>query len=88
MSRPTIVGSLVPVSLILGMILLGAKAEDEITEHRIQDDLAGSFKPGRFDTVGCSHQIFHILVVLATAVQLLGILSAFDDNYHHQTSAR
>jgi adiponectin receptor len=43
------------------------------------------FKPGRFDIVGCSHQIFHILVVLATAVHLIGILSAFDYNYHYRT---
>ena len=38
-----------------------------------------SLKPGRFDFFGCSHQIFHILVVLATAVHLVGILSAFDN---------
>ncbi|OBT39979.1 hypothetical protein VE00_09985 [Pseudogymnoascus sp. WSF 3629] len=41
-----------------------------------------SFKPGRFDIFGCSHQIFHVLVVLATVVHLFGILSAFD--YHHR----
>ncbi|GLB07713.1 hypothetical protein AtubIFM57258_003074 [Aspergillus tubingensis] len=42
-----------------------------------------SIKPGRFDIFGCSHQIFHVLVVLATVVQLVGILSAFDYNYNH-----
>ncbi|RAL04421.1 hemolysin III family protein [Aspergillus ibericus CBS 121593] len=43
-----------------------------------------SLRPGKFDIFGCSHQIFHILVVLATAVQLIGILSAFDYNYRHR----
>ena len=42
------------------------------------------FKPGRFDIFGCSHQIFHVLVVLATAIQLIGILAAFDYNYNHR----
>jgi adiponectin receptor len=43
-----------------------------------------SFKPGKFDIVGSSHQIFHVLVVLATVVHLVGILLAFDYNYHHR----
>ncbi|KAM5354022.1 hypothetical protein ACJ41O_000672 [Fusarium nematophilum] len=40
--------------------------------------------PGTFDIYGSSHQIFHVLVVLATVTQLMGILSAFDYNYHHR----
>ncbi|KAI9679973.1 MAG: hypothetical protein M1817_004988 [Caeruleum heppii] len=41
-------------------------------------------KPGRFDYFGCSHQIFHLLVVLATVVHLIGIVLAFDYNYEHR----
>lgn len=41
-----------------------------------------SIFPGRFDIWGCSHQVFHLLVVLATAVHAWGIVDAFDYNYH------
>ncbi|PTB34927.1 hypothetical protein M441DRAFT_154558 [Trichoderma asperellum CBS 433.97] len=41
--------------------------------------------PGKFDIYGSSHQIFHILVVFATVVQLIGILEAFNYNYIHRT---
>ena len=37
--------------------------------------------PGSFDIWGSSHQLFHILVVLAAASHLYGLLKAFD--YHH-----
>lgn len=37
--------------------------------------------PGRFDVVGSSHQIFHVLVVAAAASHLVGLLKAFD--YRH-----
>ncbi|CAJ2509055.1 Uu.00g140810.m01.CDS01, partial [Anthostomella pinea] len=40
--------------------------------------------PGRFDIYGSSHQIFHVLVVLATIVHLVGVLNAFSYNYHHR----
>lgn len=40
--------------------------------------------PGTFDLYGSSHQVFHVLVVMATATQLVGILAAFDYNYHHR----
>ncbi|KAB8226990.1 hemolysin III family protein [Aspergillus alliaceus] len=43
-----------------------------------------SLKPGKFDIFGSSHQIFHVLVVLATVVHLIGILFAFDYNYHYR----
>ncbi|KXT05511.1 hypothetical protein AC578_3692 [Pseudocercospora eumusae] len=39
------------------------------------------WKPGAFDILGSSHQIFHILVVAAAAVHLEGLLKAFD--YEH-----
>lgn len=41
--------------------------------------------PGKFDIVGSSHQLFHILVVFATVAQLIGILLAYDYNYMHRT---
>ncbi|KAF2432295.1 hemolysin-III channel protein Izh2 [Tothia fuscella] len=44
-----------------------------------------SLKPGKFDIIGCSHQKIHLLVVLATSVQLIGIVSAFEYNYHYRT---
>jgi len=37
--------------------------------------------PGRFDIWGSSHQIFHILILLAAASHLYGMAKAFD--YHH-----
>ncbi|KAH8820307.1 mPR-like GPCR protein [Xylogone sp. PMI_703] len=43
------------------------------------------FKPGVFDIWGSSHQLFHIFVVFATAVHLVGILTAYQWHYHHQT---
>ncbi|CAG8028614.1 unnamed protein product [Penicillium olsonii] len=43
-----------------------------------------SLMPGKFDIFGSSHQLFHLLVVLATGVHFFGILAAFDYNYHHR----
>ncbi|KAJ0107652.1 hypothetical protein J7T55_010257 [Diaporthe amygdali] len=40
--------------------------------------------PGKFDIYGSSHQIFHLLVVLATVTQLVGLLAAFDYNYQNR----
>ncbi|KIW99347.1 uncharacterized protein Z518_11335 [Rhinocladiella mackenziei CBS 650.93] len=37
--------------------------------------------PGKFDTLGSSHQIFHVLIVLAAVSHLRGLLKAFD--YRH-----
>lgn len=37
--------------------------------------------PGKFDIVGSSHQIFHVLVVCAALAHLKGLLKAFD--YRH-----
>lgn len=37
--------------------------------------------PGRFDILGSSHQIFHVLVVLAAVSHFTGLLRAFD--YRH-----
>lgn len=40
--------------------------------------------PGKFDIYGASHQIFHVLVVLATILHLVGISLSFDYNYHYR----
>lgn len=37
--------------------------------------------PGHFDIWGSSHQLFHVLVVLATAVHLFGVLNALKWNH-------
>ncbi|KAI9163085.1 mPR-like GPCR protein [Paramyrothecium foliicola] len=42
-----------------------------------------SWKPGKFDIWGSSHQWFHILVVLGALTHLCGILTAFEWNYHN-----
>ena len=34
--------------------------------------------PGRYDILGASHQIFHILVLAAAASHLVGLVKAFD----------
>ncbi|KAI5863798.1 mPR-like GPCR protein [Durotheca rogersii] len=43
-----------------------------------------SLRPGTFDIYGASHQIFHVLVVIATVVHLAGVLDALDYNHHHR----
>ncbi|KAI1088883.1 mPR-like GPCR protein [Rostrohypoxylon terebratum] len=43
-----------------------------------------SISPGKFDLYGSSHQIFHILVVMATVVHLAGVLDALDYNYYNR----
>ncbi|GAB7350616.1 hypothetical protein MBLNU459_g1182t1 [Dothideomycetes sp. NU459] len=43
------------------------------------------FQPGTFDVWGSSHQIFHVLVLMAAATHLVGLLKAFD--YEHSTRA-
>jgi len=37
------------------------------------------YQPGRFDILGSSHQMFHILVVLAATSHLNGLLQAFNN---------
>ncbi|GAB7335560.1 hypothetical protein MBLNU13_g07898t2 [Cladosporium sp. NU13] len=46
---------------------------------RIPEKLA----PGSFDIWGSSHQIFHVLVVMAAGAHLIGLLKAFD--YAHSS---
>lgn len=40
-------------------------------------------RPGTFDIWGSSHQIFHVLVVLAAMSHLVGLIKAFD--YEHSS---
>ncbi|KAK4570356.1 hypothetical protein LTR86_002436 [Recurvomyces mirabilis] len=44
------------------------------------------WRPGSFDIFGSSHQIFHILVVLAAAAHLVGLLKAFDYEHAYRSS--
>lgn len=39
------------------------------------------YSPGNFDIWGSSHQIFHVLVLMAAATHFVGLLKAFD--YEH-----
>jgi adiponectin receptor len=43
-------------------------------------------KPGSFDIWGSSHQIFHVLVLLAAASHFVGLIKAFD--YEHSARAQ
>lgn len=40
-----------------------------------------SLKPGMFDIWGCSHSIFHVLVVMSTLVHLVGIWKSLAYNF-------
>ncbi|KAG5208403.1 hemolysin-III channel protein Izh2 [Trichophyton interdigitale] len=42
--------------------------------------------PGKYDIIGHSHQIFHVLVVLAAGAHLTGLLGAFD--YRHSLATQ
>ncbi|KAH9877118.1 hypothetical protein IAQ61_002481 [Plenodomus lingam] len=42
------------------------------------------WSPGKFDIWGSSHQIFHVLVVLAAASHLVGLIKAFDYEHSHR----
>lgn len=41
--------------------------------------------PGRFDIIGASHQVFHIMVLFGAAAHLVGIVQAFNFNHHPET---
>jgi adiponectin receptor len=50
-----------------------------MSQARIPEKLA----PGSFDIWGSSHQVFHVLVVMAAGAHLIGLLKAFD--YAHSS---
>jgi adiponectin receptor len=39
------------------------------------------WSPGKYDIWGSSHQIFHVLVVMAAATHLVGLVKAFDHEH-------
>jgi adiponectin receptor len=45
------------------------------------------WSPGKYDIWGSSHQIFHVLVVLAAASHLVGLLKAFDFEHSRRSAA-
>lgn len=59
-----------------GLVLLGALIYGTRFPERLY--------PGQFDIWGSSHQVFHVLVVLATSIHLLGVLNAFEWNYENR----
>lgn len=60
------------VFYIAGVLLYAAKVPER-------------FWPGKFDIVGASHQIFHVLVLCGAAAHLVGIVQAFNFNHHPDT---
>ncbi|KAF8535796.1 hemolysin-III related-domain-containing protein [Trichophaea hybrida] len=69
-----------PYYLLEGVILLiGAF----FYNSRVPESLA----PRRFDIWGSSHQIFHVMVVGAVVVHLVGLGEAFGYNYTHRRCA-
>ncbi|KAF2859884.1 HlyIII-domain-containing protein [Piedraia hortae CBS 480.64] len=42
------------------------------------------FHPGRFDLFGSSHQIFHLLVLLAATSHFMGLIKAFDHEHGYR----
>lgn len=59
-----------------GLLFLGASIYGTRFPERLY--------PGRFDTWGSSHQLFHVLVVLATSIHFFGVYSAFEWNYENR----
>ena len=54
----------------------------DLTPHLFhQARIPERFAPGAFDLFGASHQIFHMLVLLAAAAHFKGLLVAFE--YEH-----
>lgn len=45
-------------------------------------------RPGAFDIWGSSHQLFHVLVVLAAAAHLVGLVKAFDNAHSGRVTPR
>lgn len=50
--------------------------------HR-QTQWPESSNPGKYDTLGASHQLFHIAVVLAASVHFVGLLLAYEFQHSH-----
>ena len=54
--------------LILGSLIYGMRIPEV-------------WRPGQYDLFGSSHQIFHVCVVVATAIHVMGLQAAFEYNY-------
>ncbi|KAH7139535.1 hemolysin-III related-domain-containing protein [Dendryphion nanum] len=59
---------------ILGAVIYAARIPEKL-------------KPGTFDIWGSSHQIFHVLVVLAAGSHLIGLVKAFDFEHSRRNGA-
>lgn len=60
---------------------------DAVRTNGLQARVPERLSPGSFDIWGSSHQIFHILVVLAAASHLVGLMKAFDYEHGLRTEA-
>lgn len=65
--------------------LLKSQCPRCIADPRHQTRVPERFQPGRYDVWGSSHQIFHVLILLAAMSQLIGLLTAF---HHARTSSK
>ena len=65
-----------PYYLLEGLLFIIGSA---VYTTRVPEKL----KPGKFDIWGSSHQIFHVLVAIATFVHFVGIWQAFEFHYQH-----
>jgi adiponectin receptor len=59
-----------------------------IANHTPQARFPERACPGAFDIWGSSHQLFHALVVLAAAVHLVGLVTAFDNAHSGRAAPR
>ena len=71
--------------MLYAFILLESKCLRCKADSRCQARVPERFHPGRYDVWGSSHQIFHVLILLAAMSQLIGLLTAF---HHARTSAK
>lgn len=49
----------------------------------MQSHFPESWKPGKFDIWGASHQIFHVLVVISSVIHMRGLFTVFDWIYEN-----
>ena len=49
----------------------------------MQSHFPESWKPGKFDIWGASHQIFHVLVVISSVIHMRGLFTVFDWIYQN-----
>jgi len=68
---------------ISGAAIYAVRRLIKLSTHKLivvfQRRIPERYQPGKFDIVGSSHQVFHVLVVLAAASHLNGLLHAFNN---------